>query len=212
MSDNDRSCAPAAELDGRGILITGGTGSFGGKMAETLLAHHQPRRLVVFSRDEFKQVEMEQPAPGAGARGAALLHRRRAGPRPAAHGHARYRHRDPRRRAEACADRRVQPDRVHPYQRAGRGERHPGRHRRRGREGHRALDGQGGEPGQPVWRIEARGRQAVHRRQCARRHRGNALLGGALRQCGGLARLGGAALSPSRRGGCRRSSRSPTRA
>ena len=50
----------AAELDGKGILITGGTGSFGRKMAETLLARHAPRRLVIFSRDEFKQVEMEQ--------------------------------------------------------------------------------------------------------------------------------------------------------
>ena len=52
--------ASPVDLDGKGILITGGTGSFGRKMVETLLAHHAPRRLVVFSRDEFKQVEMER--------------------------------------------------------------------------------------------------------------------------------------------------------
>jgi len=52
--------ASVASIDGKGILITGGTGSFGRKMAETLLARHSPRRLVVFSRDEFKQIEMEQ--------------------------------------------------------------------------------------------------------------------------------------------------------
>ena len=49
-----------AEVDGKGILITGGTGSFGRRMAETLLTRYVPRRLVVFSRDEFKQVEMER--------------------------------------------------------------------------------------------------------------------------------------------------------
>lgn len=50
-------------LDSRSILITGGTGSFGRKMVESLLARHAPRRLVVFSRDEFKQVEMERRLP-----------------------------------------------------------------------------------------------------------------------------------------------------
>jgi len=44
----------------KSILITGGTGSFGNKYVETLLKHHQPRRLVIFSRDELKQYEMSQ--------------------------------------------------------------------------------------------------------------------------------------------------------
>lgn len=48
------------DLDGKGILITGGTGSFGQELTETLLARHAPRRLVVFSRDEYKQIEMQQ--------------------------------------------------------------------------------------------------------------------------------------------------------
>ena len=41
------------------ILITGGTGSFGQRFVETALAKHRPRRLVVFSRDELKQAEMQ---------------------------------------------------------------------------------------------------------------------------------------------------------
>jgi len=42
------------------VLITGGTGSFGKKFIEIALAKYQPRRLVVFSRDELKQLEMRQ--------------------------------------------------------------------------------------------------------------------------------------------------------
>jgi UDP-N-acetylglucosamine 4,6-dehydratase len=45
-------------LDGKSILVTGGTGSFGRRMVETLLRDHAPKRLVVFSRDELKQYEM----------------------------------------------------------------------------------------------------------------------------------------------------------
>jgi UDP-N-acetylglucosamine 4,6-dehydratase len=40
------------------VLITGGTGSFGNKFVETMLAQQRPRRLCVFSRDELKQSEM----------------------------------------------------------------------------------------------------------------------------------------------------------
>jgi len=45
---------------GKSILITGGTGSFGQKMLTTLLAHHNPRRVIIFSRDELKQFDMQQ--------------------------------------------------------------------------------------------------------------------------------------------------------
>ena len=44
----------------KGILITGGTGSFGKAFVERVLAEHSPRRLVVYSRDELKQFEMAQ--------------------------------------------------------------------------------------------------------------------------------------------------------
>ena len=40
------------------VLITGGTGSFGNKFVEIMLARHRPRRLCIFSRDELKQSEM----------------------------------------------------------------------------------------------------------------------------------------------------------
>lgn len=42
------------------ILITGGTGSFGKQYARTILERYQPRRLIIFSRDELKQFEMAQ--------------------------------------------------------------------------------------------------------------------------------------------------------
>jgi UDP-N-acetylglucosamine 4,6-dehydratase len=45
-------------LEGKSILITGGTGSFGKKFVRMTLARVNPRRLVVFSRDEMKQWDM----------------------------------------------------------------------------------------------------------------------------------------------------------
>ena len=43
-------------LDGKSILITGGTGSFGKKFVKTILdTHPEIERIVVYSRDEFKQ-------------------------------------------------------------------------------------------------------------------------------------------------------------
>jgi UDP-N-acetylglucosamine 4,6-dehydratase/5-epimerase len=44
----------------KAILITGGTGSFGKQYTKTLLARYNPRRLIIFSRDELKQFEMHQ--------------------------------------------------------------------------------------------------------------------------------------------------------
>lgn len=45
------------------ILITGGTGSFGHVATKTLLEKHNPKKVVVFSRDELKQYEMAQRFP-----------------------------------------------------------------------------------------------------------------------------------------------------
>ena len=42
------------------VLITGGTGSFGRKFVEVLLSRHSPRKIIIYSRDELKQVEMQQ--------------------------------------------------------------------------------------------------------------------------------------------------------
>jgi UDP-N-acetylglucosamine 4,6-dehydratase len=47
-------------LDGKVILVTGGTGSFGRKFARIVLERYDVRKLIVFSRDELKQSEMSR--------------------------------------------------------------------------------------------------------------------------------------------------------
>ncbi|WP_020406918.1 UDP-N-acetylglucosamine 4,6-dehydratase (inverting) [Hahella ganghwensis] len=47
-------------FDGKSILITGGTGSFGHLYTQTLLQRYKPKRLIIYSRDELKQYEMQQ--------------------------------------------------------------------------------------------------------------------------------------------------------
>ena len=47
------------DLDGKVILVTGGTGSFGRRFIETVLTRAKPRKLIVYSRDELKQSEMQ---------------------------------------------------------------------------------------------------------------------------------------------------------
>ncbi len=42
------------------VLITGGTGSFGKKFVETLIKEHKPKKIIIYSRDEMKQFEMQQ--------------------------------------------------------------------------------------------------------------------------------------------------------
>ena len=52
--------ADTFSLDNASILVTGGTGSFGQAFVRQLFAHHRPARVVVYSRDELKQFEMQQ--------------------------------------------------------------------------------------------------------------------------------------------------------
>lgn len=47
-------------FDNKSILITGGTGSFGKRFIRFILDNYSPKRLIVFSRDELKQFEMQQ--------------------------------------------------------------------------------------------------------------------------------------------------------
>jgi UDP-N-acetylglucosamine 4,6-dehydratase len=47
-------------FDNKTILITGGTGSFGKKYTQILLEKHKPKKIIIFSRDELKQYEMQQ--------------------------------------------------------------------------------------------------------------------------------------------------------
>ncbi len=46
-------------LKDKSILITGGTGSFGKKFIETVLNNYQPKKLIIYSRDELKQFDMQ---------------------------------------------------------------------------------------------------------------------------------------------------------
>ncbi len=57
--------SPEPDLNGASILVTGGTGSFGHAFVRTVLERFTPRRLIVFSRDELKQSEMQQVFPPA---------------------------------------------------------------------------------------------------------------------------------------------------
>ena len=47
-------------LNDKVILITGGTGSFGTKCTEVILKRYEPKKLIIFSRDELKQFDMAQ--------------------------------------------------------------------------------------------------------------------------------------------------------
>ena len=45
-------------LNDKTILITGGTGSFGNHFTEYVLKHYKPKKIIIYSRDEFKQFNM----------------------------------------------------------------------------------------------------------------------------------------------------------
>lgn len=47
-------------FDGKNVLITGGTGSFGKKYTKILLKKYKPNKIIIYSRDELKQFEMAQ--------------------------------------------------------------------------------------------------------------------------------------------------------
>jgi UDP-N-acetylglucosamine 4,6-dehydratase/5-epimerase len=47
------------DLNGKTVLVTGGTGSFGSQFVRTVIERYSPSKLIVFSRDEQKQFDME---------------------------------------------------------------------------------------------------------------------------------------------------------
>lgn len=47
-------------LTDKTVLVTGGTGSFGKKFIKTILERYRPRKVIIYSRDELKQFEMQQ--------------------------------------------------------------------------------------------------------------------------------------------------------
>ena len=50
-------------VNGKNIFITGGTGTFGHKITHILLNQYSPNKVIIFSRDEFKQYNMKQIFP-----------------------------------------------------------------------------------------------------------------------------------------------------
>ena len=50
----------AEVLEGRSVLVTGGTGSFGRAFAEAVLEHGNPHRVILFSRDEQKHYRLQK--------------------------------------------------------------------------------------------------------------------------------------------------------
>jgi len=54
-------------IDNKTVFITGGTGSFGKKFIETVLRDYKPEKVIVYSRDELKQFEMQQAWPDNGS-------------------------------------------------------------------------------------------------------------------------------------------------
>lgn len=53
---------PRPDLDGASIMVTGGTGSFGRGFIRTVLNRYKPKKLIIFSRDELKQHDMQHDA------------------------------------------------------------------------------------------------------------------------------------------------------
>ena len=50
-------------INNKSILITGGTGSFGRKFLDILIKNYKPKKIVIFSRDELKQSQIELKYP-----------------------------------------------------------------------------------------------------------------------------------------------------
>lgn len=50
-------------INNKNVLITGGTGSFGHQLVKTLFTHFNPLKVIILSRDEFKQTEMAKIFP-----------------------------------------------------------------------------------------------------------------------------------------------------
>jgi len=50
-------------LNNKTIFVTGGTGSFGKKFIKTVLDNYEPEKIIIYSRDELKQFEMQQMEP-----------------------------------------------------------------------------------------------------------------------------------------------------
>src|SRR5882724_13235801 len=59
VGDREQPSMNPIDWSNSSVMITGGTGSFGKKFAEIMLREYHPKKLIVFSRDELKQEEMQ---------------------------------------------------------------------------------------------------------------------------------------------------------
>lgn len=59
-NSNNITCKGSIMLNGKSVLITGGTGSFGKEFVNTILKLYKPNKIIIYSRDELKQYEMAQ--------------------------------------------------------------------------------------------------------------------------------------------------------
>ena len=50
-------------FDNKTIFISGGTGSFGYRFIENVINNYKPKKIIVYSRDEYKQYKMQQEFP-----------------------------------------------------------------------------------------------------------------------------------------------------
>ena len=150
-------------LTGSDILVTGGTGSFGKAFIRNALDRLDPKRIIVFSRDELKQWEVRQMF-GDDPRLRWFI--------------GDIRDRDRLNRAmhgvdyvvHAAALKQVDTAEYNPWEFVktnviGSQNVIESTHRRRREEGRRAVDRQGVQPDQPVRRDQADRRQAVRHRQ-----------------------------------------------
>ena len=48
-----------SQFKNKTLMITGGTGSFGKAFTRYVLTHYDPRKIIIYSRDEFKQFLMQ---------------------------------------------------------------------------------------------------------------------------------------------------------
>ena len=67
-SDHHQFDGDHIDLNGKNLLVTGGTGSFGRTYIKTVLEKYDVNRCIVFSRDELKQYEMAQEFPAGPGR------------------------------------------------------------------------------------------------------------------------------------------------
>ena len=51
-------------LNNKTILVTGGTGSFGKKFIRRVLDNYNPKKIIIYSRDEYKQFVMQREFEG----------------------------------------------------------------------------------------------------------------------------------------------------